>query len=563
MRIAVIGGGPKSLFALLALNDLLAATSTTHVAVDVYDPQLPGAGSVWRTDQPDTLRLNVQAGIVDASSSLSPETFADWLRRTMPTLAAEKYPPRATVGAYLREQFQHLHSHGHLAVTHMPHAVTGVERHDAKWRIRGDFPAQDYDEVLLATGHGLATAPRTASLPGAVNSTPLIGDYASITQESVPPGADVWVRGAALTAYDVALLLTEGRGGAWDVEERDDDGGARPTSLRYVPSGAEPGRITLFSRGGVLMAPKSEAVPDSVKATVAMYKILLRQWGSHVRDSPGGPAVDLAGMWAVLLHCAQECARAVGSDFGGLKLWRTALTGQSHSGSAGRDSSPDAAAELEHAIAVNNGRVPVTSGWVWGQVWSGLYPELIIALDRSPKDVRNVATFTQVAGHLEKFAFGPPELTAQKLVALFKNGILHLAAPHATPTEGAVVVDAVTPAPGVLHSQAPDGLPATEMYAGILDSGYGSVRLGERGLLTDLDGTLLGSAGARTESLAALGRPTEGPTLGHDTLNRALHPDFQRWAQRVATRAMPAGESSSLAAPRRRTDDSSNVTLRK
>ena len=51
-RIAMIGGGPKCLFALLALNDGLEEYPDLEVRVDVYDPYPPGAGRVWNTKQP-------------------------------------------------------------------------------------------------------------------------------------------------------------------------------------------------------------------------------------------------------------------------------------------------------------------------------------------------------------------------------------------------------------------------------------------------------------------------------------------------------------------------------
>ncbi|NQD42871.1 FAD/NAD(P)-binding protein, partial [Glutamicibacter halophytocola] len=77
MRIAMIGGGPKCLFALLELNDALAGEEAGLVQVDVYDPYPPGAGRVWNTGQPRELRLNVNSRIIDASSSLCAQTFND------------------------------------------------------------------------------------------------------------------------------------------------------------------------------------------------------------------------------------------------------------------------------------------------------------------------------------------------------------------------------------------------------------------------------------------------------------------------------------------------------
>jgi uncharacterized NAD(P)/FAD-binding protein YdhS len=536
IRIAVIGGGPKSLFALLALNDRLPSNSSSHVTVDIYDPLPPGAGSVWRVDQPEVLRLNVAAGIVDASSTLSAENLTAWVERVVPEMSGEKYPPRKLVGRYLQEQFLLLSQHGRARVSHVPFVVTGVERDGELWRVSGPFGAQLYDEILLATGHGLAQANIVEPVAGALNSSPLIGDYGPILKPSeIPAGSDVWIRGAALTAYDVALLLSEGRGGVWE-EAKDDSDGPRP-ELKYCPSGEEPGRITFFSRSGSLMDPKSETVPVAVAICLDEYRRSLRKWGNEVRNTRRDAEANLDGLWVILLHCAQDCARVVGLAVSAQTLWRTALTGQSveaEGGSMKGSIARHVSDRLQNSLAVNHLKAPVTTGWLWARVWSGLYVELVPAMDRLPRSVRASLLFGRVARNLEKFTFGPPEPTARKLVALVDAGFLHLAGADEGAPAGSILIDAVTPGPGVLRAAAPEGCPHSEVIAKLLDTGNVSIRPGDRGLLTEADGTCVAQDGSRSESLAAVGRPTEDPTLGHDTLNRSLHREHRLWAQRIA-----------------------------
>lgn len=558
IRIAVIGGGPKSLYALLALHDALSGTgfpaaglpatgllatglpdaAKAQLAVDVYDPLPPGAGSVWRVDQPEILRLNVNAGIVDASSTLSGEDFGRWVNRVVPDLAQEKYPPRAVVGRYLREQFQLLSRHGNFAVTHAPYVVTGVERTGQRWHVSGSFGKRAYDEVLVATGHGLAQALPADPVAGALNSYPLIGDYAAFTYTQIPVGSEVWIRGASLTAYDAALLLTEGRGGSW---LQDPDHAGTESEWRYGASGKEPRRITFFSRSATLMDPKSENAPAAIAESLTVHKERLRQWGEQVRESTSAPQLPHTGLWAILLHGAQDCARVMGLEVSALALWRTALTGRSveiGTGTAPLSQPHPAAMALRNSLAVNYLNAPLTTGWLWARVWSGLYSELVSVMDRLPRSTREARRFARVAHSLEKFTFGPPELTARKMLALFDAGILHVARSQETPPASAVLIDGVTPAAGALRSAAPYGEPNSEVFAQLLKAGVVSIRPGDPGLLTEVDGTCVAKDGTRSESLAALGRPTEGPTLGHDTLNRSLHGEYRLWAQRVAGLAL-------------------------
>ncbi|MGA7206082.1 MAG: FAD/NAD(P)-binding protein [Specibacter sp.] len=534
IRIAVIGGGPKSLFALLALNDRLPSTASRQVTVEVYDPLPPGAGSVWRVDQPEVLRLNVDAGIVNASSKLSADSFAAWVDREASERSGEKYPPRRLVGRYLCEQFRLLSQYGNFTVAHAPLVVTGVERDGELWCVSGPFGEQHYEEVLLATGHGLAQTSSVEAPPCALNSHALIGDYSELATSNVPSGSEVWIRGAALTAYDVALLLSEGRGGSW-LQATNNVGSQQ--ELRYCPSGDEPGRITLFSRSGSLMDPKTETIPDVVAVCVDDHRQRLRQWGKEVQGTRPPLEVSLDGLWAILLHCAQDCAGVMGVTVSALGLWRTALTGQSVEAGGPPTNipkAPSATAHMRHSLAVNHLQAPITTGWLWARAWSGLYAELVSAMDRLPRSIRTSRQFGRVAHNLEKFAFGPPELTARKLVALFDAGILYVAEAEENPPPGSILIDAVTPGPGALRAPAPTGSPNSGLFAKLLDTRYVSIRPGDRGLLTDPDGTCLAHDGSRSESLAALGRPTEDPTLGHDTLNRSLHGEHCLWARRIA-----------------------------
>lgn len=535
IRIAVVGGGPKSLFALLALNDQLSNGPLKPVSVDVYDPLPPGSGSVWRLDQPEILRLNVNSAIVDASSSLNTANFSVWVARAAPEWAGEKYPPRVLVGRYLREQFLLLSGQDRMAVTHVPFAVTRIDRDRGSWRVGGEFGSHSYDEVLLATGHGLADAGLWEPPGRALNPHPLIGNYEALGMKSVPSGSDLWIRGAALTAYDVALLSTEGRGGTW--QRLDGDLGDKK-ELRYDASGSEPRCITFHSRSGVLMEPKSETVPSAVVRCLEKSRNRLRQWGATVRSNAPDGEISLEGMWVLVLQCAQDCARVMGLSASPLALWRTALTGQSVAADGSASTAPElgkAKASFRNSLAVNGLDAPLTTGWLWARTWSGLYSELVAALDRLPRSTKDIQRFSRVARNLERFAFGPPEITARKLEALIDAGLLRVATNQEAPPPAAVVIDAVTPGPGALLGPSPTGVPNSELFALLLEAGEVSIRPGERGLLTAADGTCLAADGSRNESLAAVGRPLEDPTLGHDTLNRSLHQEHQLWAQRVAT----------------------------
>jgi hypothetical protein len=536
-RVAIIGGGPKCLFALLELNERYSAEGVDELHVDVFDPYPPGAGRVWQAGQPTSLRLNVAAGIVDAAAAPGQESFAQWAARVEPRHRTERYPPRVVVGRYLQEQFRRLIETARFGLVHIPDRVTGLARAGDQWEVRSDAGPGFYDEVVIATGHGLPGETPGKPLASACNANPLIGEYQALGEEFIPPGSQVLIRGAALTAYDAVLLLTEGRGGRW-VQGADAGG----QSLHYVPSGREPAKITMASLSTLPMVPKPELVPDDIGVCIDAYRQQVTDWGRGLASEQAESGAEYTGLFRILLSCAVECAALSGAYVTSLALWRTALTGRGNESGG----SETAAEHLWRSIMANRRQGAPTTQWLWARVWSGLYPEVVRAVARVRWLPAQARRFQRVSRQLERMAFGPPEHTAVKLLALLDSGLLEQGRFPSRQPADMVLVDAVTPGAGVLDAPSPEGASMSPVIAGLLASGEVLVRDGERGLLTDADGTCIDARGSRNESLAALGRPTEGPTLGHDTLNRALHDEHRLWARRIVRQLSPqhVGEPS-------------------
>ncbi|WP_404287779.1 FAD/NAD(P)-binding protein [Glutamicibacter arilaitensis] len=540
-RIAMIGGGPKCLFALLELNDALTKDQRIPVQVDVYDPYPPGAGRVWNTGQPRELLLNVNSRIIDASSTLCSQSFDEWRAVNGGNAGEKNFPPRALVGEYLSEQFARLIEDGKLNLEHRLSVVTEVVRHGSQWEVSTAQGAELYDEVVIATGHGLAGYRSEVMLDGALSAAQLTVECEADAMGKVQPGNNVLIRGAALTAYDVVLTLTDGRGGGWEPVTRDG-----LSSLRYLPSGKEPAHITMTSRTNIPMSPKPQSIPANLHEVLDEFRTQIRQWGAanaaQSTKANEQPEADLEGLWQILLACALRCAQRSGIRASVTELFITVFAGQSEAMSA--IASP--AEKLRASLRANRGVDPATHEWIWAIVWSGLYAQLVQALSRIQWTVGDRERFNRLAANLERMAFGPPEPTALKLLALFDAGILHQEPSADAAPADAIMIDAVTAPAGALSGPVPDGIPTHSLFSSLLANQEILIRHAERGLLTDTDGTCLNARGERNESLAALGRPTEDPTLGHDTLNRTLHPEYRVWAQRIATKITSASQKVAL-----------------
>lgn len=503
--ILFVGAGPKALAAIAELDTRLAELGPRPrpLRITLCDPARPGPGAVWDPEQPAHLRMNVDARIVDLSCPAVPESYRTWEQRLFPETAGETFPPRAQVGRYFSWAYERLSASPRLELRHSPGRVSEVTRDGDYWHVTARTPEGSAPwrapVVVLCTGH--------ADTGGVDHRRVAAGDGADAD-------APLTVTGAALTAIDVALDVTEGRGGAW----RRDPG----NELEYIASGAEPRLIMLTSRSGEMMLPKP----------ATDQRLVLDAVHSVTSALPTGGEPDDA-WWMTLAEGATAAARTAG-----VALDASTLLDHLDHGTQGGP----AAKQWAQGLARAHGMLDGDPAWWWGRAWSAGYRDVVRSLERSARTPELWDRWRRRAARLEKWAFGPPPVTVAKLRALHHAGLLQVRRDPASRGLGAsdspvTTVRAVTAGPGVLTRAAETLSPVPahdDLWASLLSRGDVTVRLGERGVFTRPDGVCATRSGQPSTGLAALGRPTEDPVIGHDTLNRSLHQDSERWSRAVA-----------------------------
>ncbi|MGW0839907.1 FAD/NAD(P)-binding protein [Streptomyces sp. NPDC002787] len=286
LAVCVVGAGPRGLSVLerICAN---AGGVVRPVEVHLVDPYPPGAGAVWRTDQPGQLLMNTVASQVTlftddsvacAGPSVPGPSLYEWacavrdgaIDQALPARARDEarrlgpdtYPTRAFHGHYLEWIFRHLLRTAPAHVTVHTHATTAVALHDDIGMGIGmgmgmgidadvDEVAQggsqtvilangdrlaDLDAVVLALGHGaLVPSPEERALCSFAERHGLTylapANPADADLSGIAPGTPVALRGLGLNFFDCLALLTEGRGGTFKEGE---------SGLVYLPSGNEP-----------------------------------------------------------------------------------------------------------------------------------------------------------------------------------------------------------------------------------------------------------------------------------------------------------------------------------
>jgi uncharacterized NAD(P)/FAD-binding protein YdhS len=177
---------------------------------------------------------------------------------------------------------------------HADEVVDLVEQDDGLRVITagGAQPDPVVDHVLMATGHStnrpecfplreewwnFAKSAKAVFVPAAY---PL---EQSLSEAVVSPQHTVGCVGMGLTAIDVILYLTEGRGGTY----RRDENGRR----RYVPSGSEPRSIVASSSAGLFTFARPFNAKERDLAALEHVGVFLTEHAAdRLRDSVGVPA---------------------------------------------------------------------------------------------------------------------------------------------------------------------------------------------------------------------------------------------------------------------------------
>ena len=522
MRVAIIGFGPRGLFALERLLDHARGLPATSLEIDLFEPHGSlAAGPNYDPGQPGCLRMNYPAERIDmwwpdsaAVPARARRSFVAWRALTgEPDDGA--FPSRAAVGRYLSGGLELLLEHAprHVTVRLRAVAVDRLTPLEHGWEVAADgAPAEAYDEVLVTTGH----------LPG---SPFPVDRWLSAAQ--IAPGSVVAVRGFALTFLDVALALTDGRD-------------ARSAVAAIVP----------FSRTGrPMLAKPAPAVAAAIPGLEA-----IAERGRRALLASASPARLGRDVLPILARVVRESLGAAGvlpqRDPGD---WLA----DAHSG-VPVVSDLSAAAELGRSLAVADGSAPPDLSWALGHAWRELYPAIVARLGADGLEERDWPAFRHLAAELERVAFGPPPVNAARLLELVDAGrvdLSYVAGGRILEREGRplvalgdrarpvdAIVDAVLPGPGVRTGSR--SLPAR-----LVSDGHARIARFRRGLEVAPDGTCIGRDGTPSHGLAVIGRPTEDWVIGNDTLDRTLHPHVDRWARRVAARchddrAEPAGAPS-------------------
>ncbi|WP_273408936.1 FAD/NAD(P)-binding protein [Corynebacterium ureicelerivorans] len=463
MKVAIIGAGPRGLWAAEALMERARQRGASITLTVFNDRPLPEASApgAFGASVPDAWILNAPKSIME--TRLGPLDANDKL--------AGEFPGRRHAGEHMLASWRALEEHlpPRCSVTHRVERVDAVEPNEGGVDLLGER----FDEVLIATGHA-------HDWPGSLAHRNLAGlkvvapAYPATNLDAVSTDDVALVRGAALTFIDVVKYAN---------------------AKVFYP----------VTRTGRFMEPKAyldrEAKRQAKPHIDAASRAILR-------------CRDLNELRAILVSCAAEILGIVGGE-GTADDIRAVFAGEDFTG--------DAVAELRASLAASRGERPWTPVLATQVAFRETYDALIERASFGGRETLGGRDFDGFTRTMERVAFGPPPESAELLLQMIDAGRVRTdliargeedLQELAGEVGATVVIDAVLAPPGVVEGT---------LVGNLVEAGVGQRYADTNALHVTPDGTLVGqehlaAAGRMNEGLI-LGHDTLKRTE-HDVIDR-------------------------------------------
>lgn len=574
--IAIIGGGPKGLYALERLSAYLQAqTENRDLEIHLFDYSGNfGPGLIYAPDQPGYLLMNYTSGHINmwpetdpAPVVPAPLSFTDWLsNKHGEPVQADHYASRATVGDYLQHGFEQLVQHrpeGVEVITHRAEVTDLTYAKDGyqvtlRTEKGQEQLTQQFSGILIATGHPVSTFVKSPASP---NYTSFIYP---VTERlaGIRPQENVLIKGLGLTFIDAVLALTEGRGGQF---QKNGD------ALSYQPSGLEPRQIIPYSRTGLPMFPRTGEQPPE-KAPLLFFteeklNALPLQGGKIDFANDLLPLIEQEIIYTYYRVCFKNAGEALTpeQDFSRIReqmkrFHRThpeipefhladLLCPRALSVGKWHQSFMTYLGRLVEAAKAGPNRDPIAAATAKWRDLSEPFNARYSFAGLTPDSHRYFQDY--FSGTFNRLAYGPPVANVEKIRALARAGILDFSFVRAPEVEfkanlncylikqrrgtknksACYLVDARVPKYDL-------GKNPPELYRNLLDKGWitlfentaagrtfapGCLNLDRRGCPITVHREPL-------SGVAVYGTPTEGITYDNDTLSRKRNNFVDHWA---------------------------------
>ena len=561
-KLAIIGLGPRGLFALEELLKQLARTKSKIKIFGFESTDFPGAGPVWNPKQPNSNWINITERLLDQIKE-RPEinlfgttvsafpSYHDWCDFSLKAFQKDRFPPRNKLGEYLNQRFESLHSaiKDNQIFELIKAKVQTIDCADDGFELNYGGETLQCHDVLLTIGHQPTNisdqlkqwkqfAKNKTALKVYEDTYP-VQQFKALKNKT---DMSVGIRGFGLAMVDVMRYLTINNYGNFKIM---DEGTLQTCYYKVKPQNL---KLIPFSLDGLPLAPKpyNEITDNWYSPRNEEIESLKNAIITSAQSNPTASNINF------LLQPFSKIATRVFFD-----LYDKSVTHQSTKKEVEtlilhflknddyqhpliQDDSIDTYDLIKKYIHMALGKAPVTLDFCVWQVWRHCQPTFYRTLSHSNLDDELMEDIIALDEGSKRFTYGPPIESMQQILALVDADVLSLNFVNDPEIETiedgwklknsngqtisvSVMINSVLDSPKLVDVTSP-------LVVAMLKNKYIKPIHNDLGIATEGDGHVKSKIKDKTLTISVLGRLAKGSVLGVDAILECFGPRIKDWA---------------------------------
>ncbi|WP_179353824.1 FAD/NAD(P)-binding protein [Winogradskyella vidalii] len=567
-QLAIIGMGPRGLY---ALEQLLLELSYTNyrVKISVFDASdCGGSGNVWETTQPDSNWINITERalsdikerpqiVYDNYTLQAFPSYHHWCQFNKSPNEPDTFPPRNKVGKYLFERYNSIvqtFDNSTLMSFHK-YKIEDLNLKNNQLETVGHSQIWTSDTVLLTIGHqptelskqlkqwqSHTTLHQSISL---YTTAYPIDQLNTIKNESA---INIGIRGFGLAMIDVMRYLTINNYGNFKL--------INPATFetQYYKVKDQKLKLVPFSLDGLPLVPKPlNATIDQwyqpTASELEMFKSEIEAV-AQTASNPDSIAFLIQPMAKIIARVFLELKHKSVSHNLNLSELKTVilnwLNDNNYSHPLIQDYNIGTYKLIQNYIEMALGKRPISLDYCVGQVWRLCQPSLYKAFSHAKVNNDIIERVIALDERSKRYSYGPPIESMQQVLALVDAGILTLdfvSNPEINlVSEGwqfknsknqsitnPVMINSVLDAPKLLKVKAP-------LIKNLLQNDFIQPIHSKLGIETSPDGFVNTPKNKADVPIAVLGRLAKGSVIGVDAILECFGPRIEAWAKAYVQR---------------------------
>ncbi|WP_299123154.1 FAD/NAD(P)-binding protein [uncultured Winogradskyella sp.] len=562
-KIAIIGLGPRGLY---ALEMLIQALSLSNNEIEIYvfeESNEPGSGSVWFTDQPDSNWMNITERALEGLK-LRPRinyanigidefpSYHEWADFSQTSMVPDVFPPRNQLGKYLKDRFETLRNALQRldSFKTINQKVKQINFENNLCSIQVGDDTLYFDDVLLTIGHQLTKvsdqlaewtsyAKNKKSLYVFEDLYP-VKQFAELRNKT---NITIGIRGFGLAMIDAMRYLAINDFGNFKVVDN--------TTLKsvYYKVNQQNLKLIPFSLDGLPLGPKpiNEHIDNLYKPTTSELNTFstivqaVAQKKSTVNDISFliEPIAKIAARVFIDLK-----EKAVKHEYNSSEIEHIIfkfLDSEAYDHLLLQDQSVTTYELIENYIAMALGKSPASLDYCVWQVWRHCQPSLYKSFSHAKVKDEIVESVINLDERSKRFSYGPPVESMQQILALVDADILSLDFTKDPEIElsdngwkltnnknqtitTTVMINSVLDAPKLLNVKS-------KIIKTLLQDDVIQPIHSKLGIETTEDGYVVTQENVDKLNLAILGRLAKGSVIGVDAILECFGPRIETWSK--------------------------------